>query len=252
MSCTRNASGSATEAKPSLTASAIAARSSLVARSAARPTTPTSSTRRDSNISPSLNPWSAARYRSGSLPSVGGPTATNVPAPCRVSTTPRAASDCSAARTVGRLTPTCVARSRSAARRWPERRSPASIKRRTYATTCSVASGSDGLPRLTISAGDVIPLQSQNRRSRRLDGGHIRARRRHELVAPSGADGLQVAQVAADADGAGARGEKRADGLERDAAGRDERNVRQWRLEGPEIARAADGAARKHLHEVGA
>ena len=59
--------------------------------------------------------------------------------------------------------------------------------------------------------------------SRRFDGGHVGARRRDQRVAPSAANRLQIAQVAAHADGAGAGGEELADGAERDAAGRHER-----------------------------
>ena len=58
-----------------VTSSAIRAMCSGVARSAASPAVPTSRTRRASNISSRVKPWSAARKRSGPSPSFGGPSA---------------------------------------------------------------------------------------------------------------------------------------------------------------------------------
>ena len=65
------------------TSSAITASCSGVARSAARPLEPTSSTRRASNMSSRVKPCSAARKRSEPFSRRGGPSDTNVPAPCR-------------------------------------------------------------------------------------------------------------------------------------------------------------------------
>ena len=64
-----------------VTSSAIAAICSPVARVALRAATPTSIIRRASNISPRVKPCSAARNWSGSVSSVGGPSAMNVPEP---------------------------------------------------------------------------------------------------------------------------------------------------------------------------
>jgi hypothetical protein len=54
--------------------------------------------------------------------------------PWRVSITPIAASDRSAARTLGRLMPICRASSRSGGSRWPGTKTPFSMRRRTYST----------------------------------------------------------------------------------------------------------------------
>ena len=89
------------------TSSASVAIWSGVARSAARPAAPTSRMRRASYISSRVNPWSAARKLSASVPSDGGPAGMKVPEPCRDCTTPIAASARRPARTVGRLTPIC-------------------------------------------------------------------------------------------------------------------------------------------------
>ncbi len=111
--------------------SATLARSSPVARSAARATAPTSSTCRASNISDRVKPCSAAMKLSGSVPSTGGPSVMNVPAPWRACTTPMAASACKPARTLGRLTPICDASTRSGGNRPPGFSSPRSIIART-------------------------------------------------------------------------------------------------------------------------
>jgi len=91
----------------------MAASPSPVARAAASSATPTSSVRRASNISARVKPCRVASRLSGSLSSIGGPAATKVPAPWRVTSSPLAASERSAARTLGRLTPMRRASSRS-------------------------------------------------------------------------------------------------------------------------------------------
>src|SRR5437762_11435366 len=70
-----------------------------------------------------------------------------------------AASDRRPARTLERLTPICLASPRSGGNRWPGPSSPRSIRRRRWATTCSVARRSAGRPRVGCAATEVIPLR---------------------------------------------------------------------------------------------
>ena len=75
-----------------LTASEIAASCAAVRRSAAIRAMLTSNVRRASNICVRVNPCSAASTLRGSLSSIGGPSATNVPEPWRMTMSPLAAS----------------------------------------------------------------------------------------------------------------------------------------------------------------
>src|SRR5215813_4660363 len=131
------------------TSSAIDAICSCVARAAARPAVPTSSTRRASNISSRVNPWSAAKKRSGPSAKRGGPSGINVPEPCRACITPIACRERSPERSEGRLIPIWRARSRSGGKRSPGFRRPASISRRTCLTTCPPAA-------LSSSGSEVV------------------------------------------------------------------------------------------------
>ena len=85
MSCTRNCSGSSSDANIPVISSDIAAICSPVARSAAKPAMAISNERRASNISAGVNRWSEAIRRKGLESSAGGPSAstTKVPAPRR-------------------------------------------------------------------------------------------------------------------------------------------------------------------------
>ena len=109
----RKAWGSSRVANMPVSSSAIVASCSPVACSAAREAAPTSSMRRASYIWSRVNPWRAARNCSGALPSCGGPSTMNVPAPRREVMTPIACSDRRPERSEGRLTPIARASSRS-------------------------------------------------------------------------------------------------------------------------------------------